>query len=259
MAGQNGTTDRRGFLAQAGKTAAALALGGGLVAGETAGRASRPNFVFVFADDLGWGDLGCYGNRQIKTPNLDKLARDGLLFTQFYVSGSVCSPSRAAIMTGRYPARLGIHGHFATDRRNAARAMPNWLDPEIPTVPERLKGAGYVTGHFGKWHLGSGKQAPNPGAYGIDEHCTRVSSGPQLSGQNDPYFRARSTAQIVDRTLEFIEQHRDEPFYVNAWTLVPHATLHPTPEQMEPYKRYAPAGVPYEGVKQIYYASITDL
>ena len=253
------TMDRRCFLSAVGKAVLATVLPRPLFAarGRTGGR--RPNFVFIFADDLGWGDLGCYGNRQIRTPNLDRLAREGLLFTQFYVSGSVCSPSRGAIMTGRFPARLRIHGHFATDKQNEARAMPNWLDPKIPTVTGLLRAGGYVTGHFGKWHLGSGSGAPDPGAYGIDEHCTRVSSGPQLTGLDDPYFRAKSTAQIVDRTIGFIEEYRDEPFYVNVWTLVPHATLHPTPEQMEPYKRHAPAGVPYKGVKQIYYASVTDL
>jgi N-acetylgalactosamine-6-sulfatase len=222
-------------------------------------RRRRPNFVFIFADDLGWGDLGCYGNRQIKTPNLDRLARQGTLLTQFYVSGSVCSPSRAAIMTARFPAHLGIHGHFATHEQNERRAMPNWLDPALPSVTKLLRSAGYTTGHFGKWHLGSGQGAPDPGAYGIDVHRTRVSSGPQLAGHGDPYFRARSSAQIVDHAIAFIEEHRDEPFYVNVWSLVPHATLHPTPEQMEPYGRYAPRGVPYKGVKQIYYASVTDL
>lgn len=251
--------DRRSFLSAMGRTLTATALPARLlIAGQGSGR-PRPNFVFIFADDLGWGDLGCYGNRQIRTPNLDRLAREGLLLTQFYVSGSVCSPSRAAIMTSQFPARLAIHGHFATHKQNRARAMPNWLDPKVSTVTKLLQTDGYATGHFGKWHLGSGDDAPDPGRYGLDEHCTRVSSGPQLTGLDDPYFRAKSSAQIVDRAIEFIERHRDEPFYVNVWTLVPHATLHPTPEQMEPYRRYAPAGVPYEGVKQIYYASVTDL
>ncbi len=220
---------------------------------------SRPNIVFIFADDLGWGDLGCYGNRQIKTPNLDRLAKAGTLFTQFYVNGSVCSPSRTAIMTGHFPARHRVHGHFASHKQNQARAMPDWLDPGVPTVTRLLKKAGYVTGHFGKWHLGSGAGAPTPGDYGIDEHCTVNSSGPQLDGAGDPYFRAKSTAQIVDRTIRFIEKNRDKPFYVNVWTLVPHATLHPTDEQMKPYSRYAPPGTPYKGVKQIYYASVSDL
>ncbi len=251
--------NRRRFLTALGAAATAAALPGGLLATGPAAKAKRPNFVFIFADDLGWGDLGCYGNRQIKTPCLDRLAAEGTLFTQFYVNGSVCSPSRTAIMTSHYPARHAVHGHFAAHAQNKARAMPDWLDPKVHTVTGLLKNAGYTTGHFGKWHLGSGVGAPTPGNYGIDEHVTLVSSGPQLEATEDPYFWAKSTAQIVDKTIEFIEKHRDKPFYVNVWTLVPHATLHPTDEQMEPYKRYAPAGVPYEGVKQIYYAAVTDL
>ena len=256
---QEDVMSRRGFMATCCRAAAAATLPGLASRCRASGSRARPNFVFIFADDLGWGDLGCYGQRQIRTPNLDRLAAQGLLFTQFYVNGSVCSPSRGAIMTGRFPARLGLHGHLATHRQNESRAMPNWLDPKIPTVTRHLQAAGYATGHFGKWHLGSGTGAPTPAAYGLDEFCTVNGAGPELPGRGDPYFRARSTGLIVDRAIEFIEEHRREPFYVNVWTLVPHATLHPTPEQMEPYKRYAPGGVPYEGVKQIYYASVTDL
>lgn len=251
--------NRRQFLAIVGAAAAAVTLPSCTFGARPAGKSKRPNFVFVFADDLGWGDLGCYGNRQIKTPNLDRLAKNGTLFTQFYVNGSVCSPSRTSIMTSHFPARHGVHGHFATHKQNKARAMPNWLDPKLHTITRLLKGAGYTTGHFGKWHLGSGEGAPTLDFYGIDEHCTRVSNGPQLEGQNDPYFRAKSTAKIVDKTIQFIEKNREKPFYVNVWTLVPHATLHPTDEQMKPYQRYAPRAVPYKGVKQIYYASISDL
>ena len=256
MSHETAVMNRRRFLTAVG---AAMTLPGMALAAHSARKGKRPNFVFVFADDLGWGDLGCYGNRQIKTTFLDKLAAEGTLFTQFYVNGSVCSPSRTAFMTGHYPARHGVHGHFATHAQNKARAMPNWLDPKLNTVTTLLKNAGYTTGHFGKWHLGSGNGAPEPGDYGIDEYRTRVSNGPQLEGTSDPYFRAKSTAKIVDRTIDFIEKNREKPFYVNVWTLIPHATLHPTNEQMEPYKRYAPRGVPYKGAKQIYYATVSDL
>ena len=249
--------NRRQFLSSMG--AAVLTLPSFATTVSFASQRKRPNFVFIFADDLGWGDLGCYGNKQIKTPNLDQLAKDGLLFTQFYVNGSVCSPSRTSIMTSHYPARHRVHGHFATNKQNKARAMPNWLDPKVYTVTGLLKNIGYTTGHFGKWHLGSGEGCPTPSDYGIDEHCTRSSSGPQLEGVSDEYFRAKSSSQIVDRTIDFIEKNRDKPFYVNVWTLVPHATLHPTEEQRKPYERYAPRGVPYKGVKQIYYASVTDM
>ncbi len=118
--------------------------------------AKRPNFIFIFADDLGWGDLGCYGHPQLKTPHLDRLAKQGTLFTQFYVNASVCSPSRCAFMTGQYPARHKIHGHYAEHALNAARGMNDWLDPKVPNVAALLQQAGYKTAHFGKWHLGSG-------------------------------------------------------------------------------------------------------
>jgi N-acetylgalactosamine-6-sulfatase len=118
--------------------------------------------------------------------------------------------------------------------------------------------AGYATAHFGKWHLGSGDSAPSPGEYAIDDHRTANSSGPSYD-ERDPYFRARSTGLFVDDTIRFIEECDDQPFYVNLWTLIPHATLHPTDEQLEPYARFAPAGVPYNGAAQIYYATVTNL
>lgn len=218
---------------------------------------TRPNVIFILADDWGWGDLGCYGHRYIRTPNLDRLAADGTLFTQFYVCSGVCSPSRAAFMTGQFPARLGIHGHLSTPQQNARRGMPDYLDPKVTTLPRLLQKAGYATAHFGKWHLGSGPDAPPPSAYGFD--IFRCVNGPGPAWKSgDPYFRARSTELIIDETITFIDNHRDEPFFVQSWLLLTHATLHPTDEQMEPYKRFGPAGVPYRGAAQIYYASATD-
>lgn len=218
-----------------------------------------PNIVFILADDLGWGDLACYGHPHIRTPHLDRLARQGTLFTQFYVNSGVCSPSRTAFMTGHFPARHRIHGHLADHTRNQARGMPDWLDTAAPLVSRQLQAVGYRTAHFGKWHLGSGKRAPEPGAYGFDAHRTVQSSGPGFEQQDDEYFRARSTDLIVDEAIRFIETHRDEPFFINLWTLVPHATLHPTDEQMEPYRRFSPQKVPYRGAAQIYYATVTAL
>src|SRR5262245_31921168 len=97
---------------------AAVALVAGSSPAADASGSPRPNVIFILADDLGWGDLSCYGHRQLKTPNLDRLARQGLLFTQFYVDGSVCSPSRTAFMTGQFPARHRVHGHFAAAEMN---------------------------------------------------------------------------------------------------------------------------------------------
>ncbi|MEX2288569.1 MAG: sulfatase-like hydrolase/transferase [Planctomycetaceae bacterium] len=220
---------------------------------------SRPNIVFILADDLGWGDLGCYGHPNIKTPHLDRLAEQGTLFTQFYVNGSVCSPSRTAFMTGQFPARHRIHGHLALHSQNEARGMPNWLDPAVPLLTRQLKSAGYATAHFGKWHLGNGDGAPDPGAYAIDVHRTVETNGPGFDNNSDPYFRAKSTGLFVDEAIRFIEAHRDGPFYVNLWTLVPHATLHPTAKQLEPYRKFAPGRVPYAGAAQIYYGTVTAL
>ena len=123
---------------------------------------NRPNIIFIFADDWGWGDLGCYGHQQLKTPNLDRLASQGTLFTQFYVCSGVCSPSRAAVMTGQFPARHGILGHFADHPMNERRGMPNWLEPEATTFTRLLQQGGYRVGHYGKWHLGHGAGAPGP-------------------------------------------------------------------------------------------------
>src|ERR1051326_8975773 len=135
----------------------ALAATSALAAPQARAAARPPNIIFILADDLGWGDLGCYGNRDIKTPNLNRLAQQGTLYTQFYTNSPVCSPSRTAYMSGRYPARYRVHGHFAESEINEQRGMPNWLDPSAPFLPRVLKQAGYATAHFGKWHLGSGK------------------------------------------------------------------------------------------------------
>lgn len=149
----------------------------GTAAAALQGQTNRPpNIVFVLADDLGWGDLGCYGNQFIPTPNLDRLAKQGSLFTSFYVANPVCSPSRTAFLSGHFPARHRIHGHLAAREQNTRRGMPHWLDPNVPMVPRMLKEAGYATAHYGKWHLGSGEGAPAPSAYGFDE--ARTINGP---------------------------------------------------------------------------------
>ena len=238
---------------------------------------SRPNIVFIFADDWGWGDLGCYGHPHIQTPNLDRLASEGTLFTQFYVCSGVCSPSRAAVMTGTFPARQGIHGHFYTHESNASFGMPDWLDPAVPTYTRLLKQAGYVTGHFGKWHLGNGEGAPAPTAYGIDECRVNAGNGPQLDFpvvcEDRPPFmrgsetdrladgpRTRSSMAIVDETVAFLDRHHDSPFMVNVWLNDTHATLDPSVEQLEPYQHLMPAGVAHKhvGANAIYAAVATE-
>jgi len=223
---------------------------------------SRPNIVFVFADDWGWGDLSCYGHPYVKTPNLDRLAAQGTLFSQFYVCSGVCSPSRAAVMTGRFPAQWGIHGHFAGVRQNADRGMPNWLDPDAVTVTHLLQQSGYAVGHFGKWHLGSGVGAPSPYDYGIDETKINVGNGPLLdfTDVEAGTIRSRSSEVIIDETIDFIERNKNEPFFVQAWLNDTHAILDPTEEMMEPYNFFTANGLEgkHKGAPRIYYAAVTN-
>ncbi len=238
--------------------------------------ARRPNVIFILADDLGWGDIGCAGHPYMKTPNIDALAKRGTMFTQFYVANPVCSPSRTAFMTSHYPARHHVDGHFAEHQVNADRGMPDWLDPHVATVTSLFKAAGYATAHFGKWHLGHGPGAPPPARYGIDVSRTVNSSGPVLKGQwTQPHFRNLSTQQIADEAIAFMRAHRDEPFYINFWTLLPHAPLKPTPEQLAvyegvqfdadhpafkgPFVKYLKAAQDPQSQMRVYCASVTAL
>ncbi|MDG2013106.1 MAG: sulfatase-like hydrolase/transferase, partial [Pirellulaceae bacterium] len=133
--------------------------------------ADPPNILFIFADDWGWGDLSCHGHPYVKTPNIDRLAREGTDFHRFTVASPVCSPSRTAVLTGHFPARFNIDGHFAWVEQNAARNMPDWLDPDVPLLPRILQQAGYATAHYGKWHLANDMipDSPRPGIYGYDD------------------------------------------------------------------------------------------
>ena len=177
----------------------------------------------------------------MKTPHIDRLVGQSARFEQFYVASPVCSPSRTAFMTGHFPARHGIHGHIAKHALNAARGMPDSLDPELTTVFDLVRSAGYATAHFGKWHLGHGKGAPTPDAYGVDDYRGIGIWGAgwkgkgKGKGKKDPYFRAKTTGLFVDETIRFIEAHRDQPFYIHLWTLVPHVPLNPTPEELAVY------------------------
>jgi N-acetylgalactosamine-6-sulfatase len=221
----------------------------------------RPNVIFIFGDDWGWGDLGCYGHRDIKTPNLDRLAKEGVLFTQFYVNSAVCSPSKASFMTGHFPARHGIHAHLKKKTElNKERGVVDYLDPKAATITSLLKKAGYVTAHYGKWHLGWTEDSPEPGAYGIDDYQILVGKGPTWPFK-EAGWRAKSTGIFIDKAIEFIEANREKPFYINTWLLDTHTILDPTEEQMQPYAAFRPgrhAGKKYKGALQVYYAVATN-
>jgi arylsulfatase A-like enzyme len=200
----------------------------------------HPNVIFILADDQGWGDAGFNGHPYARTPNLDRLAADGTFIKNFYVNGSVCSPSRAAFLTGKYPARLGFHHITSKPDVNKQRQVPDWLDPEVTTIADTFKKTGYATAHFGKWHLGKYAGAPAPTAYGFDVAAVSSGSGEQLrqEGQNeDPFLLTEAT---FDRTINFIRDHKDRPFYVNVWSPLPHAPLRPSPEQLEAFRDLKP-------------------
>lgn len=186
---------------------------------------SKPNIVFIFADDWGWGDLGCHDHPYLKTPHLDRLAWEGTEFLQFTVASGVCSPSRAAVMTGQFPARHSIHGHFATVASHVKRGMPDWLDPQTVLLPRLLQENGYATAHFGKWHLTNimVKDAPLASKYGYDDYGTFNCSGPQMPVHDD-----------VRRSVRFIEKAHSEqkPFFLNLWIHEPHTPHYPRPEYL---------------------------
>ena len=116
--------------------------------------AQSPNIILVFIDDMGWGDFSCFGNQAVETQNIDRLAKEGIRFEQFYVNSPICSPSRVAISTGQYPARWKITSYLAHRQLNQRRGMDQWLNPEAPMLARFLQDSGYSTGHFGKWHMG---------------------------------------------------------------------------------------------------------
>ncbi len=226
---------RRGFLEILG-----LSLTGGVTAGcgnakkraSLRGRESTsPNFVLILADDLGYGDIGCYGNPANRTPHLDRLAREGMRFTDFHSNGPMCSPTRAALLTGRYQQRFGrIFEGPLSAKDHAHTGLP--LD--VVTLPETLKQAGYTTGMFGKWHLGY--ELPYlPTRHGFDEfrglltgdgdHHSHISR----SGDKDWWHDERiemesgySVDLITQHSIDFIERNRHRPFFL----YVAHLAIH---------------------------------
>ncbi len=205
----------------------------------TLSAADRPNVIVIFADDLGYSDLGCFGAQQIRTPHLDRMADEGRRFTDFYVGGPTCTPSRIALLTGCYPVRTGFGDAVAvqTDGRvSPSRVL--WANSKYGinanevTVAEVLRDAGYATGMIGKWHLGDAPKF-NPVHHGFDEFF-----GVPYSNDMEPYYYLRGAERLgepIDRdnqirrcteeALSFIRKHRDEPFFLYFAHAMPHTPL----------------------------------
>ncbi len=188
---------------------------------------TRPNILFIFADDFGWSQLGCYGSTFYETPNIDRLARQGMKFNDAYAACPVCSPTRASIMTGRYPARLHLTDFIAGGNYpNEKYTQPEWqkyLPLEEVTIAEVLKTAGYATASFGKWHLSITKKPPgslpyNPDKQGFDESFVTY----KPSSETDPESDAHNVEAITDKSLDFLDRHKDHPFFL----YVTHNTIH---------------------------------
>jgi arylsulfatase A-like enzyme len=207
-----------------------------------AAAATKPNIIFVLTDDFGWGDLGSYGGKFVPTPNLDRMAKEGIRFTQFYVASPICSPSRVGCTTGMFPARWRITSFLQERKGNAACEQADFLDPQAPSVARLLKSGGYATAHFGKWHMGGGRDvtnAPHIKEYGFDEWASTYESPdphPDITATNwiwspqDKVKRWDRTQFFVDKTLEFLKRHPNQPCYINLWPDDTHTPFVPRPE-----------------------------
>lgn len=205
----------------------ALALAGAWPA--AAASTARPNIVFVLTDDMGYSDPGCYGGTFAPTPNIDRLAQEGCRFTHFYDSAPICSPSRAAYITGMFPARWNFTTYLDNRAQNRDCEQADFLSTNAPALARVLQAAGYTTAHFGKWHLGGGRDvtnAPPFSAYGYDEHAGTYESpepDPNLTATKwiwspqDKVKRWERTGYFVDHALDFLKRHTNQPCYVEIW------------------------------------------
>ncbi len=200
------------------------------LAGAAVGAERLPNFVILYADDLGYGDLGCYGHPTIRTPNLDRMAAEGMRFTQFYSAAPVCTPSRAALLTGRLPIRNGMCG---TTRRVLYANSTGGLPASEITIAEALKTKGYATACVGKWHLGHQPQYL-PTRNGFDSYfgipySNDMRPTPLLRNEalfEEPAVQETLTPRYTREAVEFIRRSRERPFFLYLAYTFPHVPLH---------------------------------
>jgi len=220
------------------------------------GSMEKPNFIFLLVDDLGWTDLGCYGSTFYETPNIDNLASDGMRFTSAYAACPVCSPTRASIMTGKYPARLNLTDwipgrQFYTGPQPCDKLMPMAFEQQVNlkevTLAEALKKGGYKTFFAGKWHLGM-DSIYWPEYQGFDVNKGGWSRGWPQGGYFSPYENPRLkdgpegehlTDRLVSESIQFIESSKDESFFVYLSFYTVHTPLQGKKEIIDKYTQKA--------------------
>jgi arylsulfatase A len=229
------------------------------------GSGPLPNFIVILVDDLGQTDLGCYGSRFYETPNLDRLAREGMRFTQAYSACTVCSPTRAALLTGKYPARLRVTDWIPGHARPKAKLkVPDWtmyLPHEERTLAEALKARGYATASIGKWHLGGPQYYP-------ERHGFERNLGGTNRGQPPSYFSPYRIATLPDgppgefltdreaaEAVKFIQENRERPFFL----YLPHHAVHtPLMGKPEVVRKYQAKAKPADLQKNATYAALVE-
>jgi arylsulfatase A-like enzyme len=249
---------RREFIKALGLGAASCALPGCAGADNPlSGRRgqNRPNFVFIFIDDMGWKDLGYMGSKYYETPNIDKLAGEGVVFTSAYANAPNCAPSRACLMSGQYTPRHGVYTVGNSERGSARlrKLIPiknnTTLNPKVMTIAEALKPAGYVTASIGKWHLGKGTET-GPEGQGFD-----VSIAGNRAGMTRRHFSPYSLAnlsdgpegeyltdRLTDESLKFIETNRDKPFFLYLSHYAVHTPIQAKEAMIDKYRNKEPHG-----------------
>lgn len=194
--------------------------------GKEAVNSVKPNILLMVGDDIGWGDIGCYSSTQIWTPNLDRLAKEGLRFTNGYVTAALCSPSRAAMLTGRYQQRNGL------ENNRLAESKDKGLDLNLKTIADVLASAGYATGLVGKWHLGVGENKEyTPTRRGFHEffgfysYQTSYTPSSLIRGETPVKETRRSTVAFAEEACDFIDRHSDTPFFLEVAFNAAHTPL----------------------------------
>lgn len=191
--------------------------------------AQKPHIILILTDDMGVGDIACYGGKLLSTPHLDQMAREGIKFTQYYSASPICSPSRTGIMTGSHPAKWNITSFLQTRKGNIECEQADFLTLKAPSLAKILQQNGYKTAHFGKWHMGGGrdvKNAPSIKEYGFDEWSSTwespnpdpvLTSTDWIWANSDSIKRWNRTGYWVDKTLSFLEKNQNDPCFVNLW------------------------------------------